>query len=210
MPIVQDSYYISDDDIIRLMNGLYQRSGSVIRHATGPNRGQIVKFLQPIDLKELEQAQDLGVKALQFVQQHKKGIGVTVSISIVASIGIWGYNKWKNHEQKVLNKFCIALQVYIEAIRTGNMDIDKIDNLMKTLQELKEHKNYDKISIQFTIEELEVLVSCIYEYTVKLVSDNAVELMDDELCVSGKENSNVVVNLQKYLKIQKKIFEVVA
>ena len=45
-----------------------------------------------------------------------------------------GYNKWKNHEPKVLKEFRVALKTYIDAIRNGNMDIDKINSTIINLQ----------------------------------------------------------------------------
>lgn len=72
MPVVQDAFFIPDDIATGLATGLYRRIGSVVRYAVGPNKGQIVKHLKPIDLKAAEEAQGLGVKALQFVKQHKK------------------------------------------------------------------------------------------------------------------------------------------
>lgn len=210
MAIAQDAFYIPDDIATGLATGLYRRIGSVVRYAVGPNKGQIVKHLQPIDLKAAEQAQGIGVRVLQFVQQHKKGVGIAAAGAAVVGVGLWGYSTWKNHEPKVLTEFRAALKVYIEAIRIGDMNIEKIDNLMKALEELKKHKNYDKISIQLTAEDLEVLVGRIHEYTIKLAKDNAVELTDDELCASDMESSFAIIDLQKYLKAQKRIFETVA
>ena len=57
-----------------------------------------------------------------------------------------------------------------------------------------------------TAEELEVLVGHIHDYTIKLAKDNAVELSEDELNL----NNGAIVNLQSYLKTQKRIFETVA
>ena len=129
MAIAQDAFYIPDDIATGLATGLYRRIGSVVRYAVGPNKGQIVKHLQPIDLKAAEQAQGLGAKALQFVQHHKKEVGIAAIGAAVVGVGIWGYNKWKNHEPKVLTEFRAALKTYIDAIRNGNMDIDKINGL---------------------------------------------------------------------------------
>lgn len=210
MAIAQDAFFIPDDIATGLATGLYRRIGSVVRYAVGPNKGQIVKHLQPIDLKVAEQAQGLGTKAIQFVQQHKKGVGIAAAGAAVVGLGVWGYTAWKNHEPKALTEFRAALKVYIEAIRTGDMSIEKIDNLMVALEELKKHKNYDKISIQLTTEELEVLVGRIYEYTVKLAKDNDVELTDDELAAAGNESNGAIIDLQKYLKTQKRIFEAAA
>lgn len=206
MAIVQDAFYIPDDIATGLATGLYRRIGSVVRYAVGPNKGQIVKHLQPIDLKAAEQAQGLGAKALQFVQHHKKEVGIAAVCAAVIGAGIWGYSKWKNHEPKVLTEFRAALKTYIDAIRNGSMDIDKINGLMKALEALKKHEDYEKISIQLSAEDLEVLVGRIYEYTIKLAADNAVELSDDEMNL----NNGAIINLESYLKAQKRIFETAA
>lgn len=206
MAIAQDAFYIPDDIATGLATGLYRRIGSVVRYAIGPNKGQIVKHLQPIDLKAAEQAQGVGAKALQFVQYHKKEVGICTACAAVIGLGIWGYNWWKNHEPKILTEFRSALKTYIDAIRNGNMDLDKINTLIKALEALKQHKDYEKICIQLTAEDLEVLVGRIYEYTIKLAQDNSVELSDEEL----RLNNGAIINLQSYLKAQKRIFEAVA
>lgn len=210
MAIAQDAFFIPDDIATGLATGLYRRIGSVVRYAIGPNKGQIVKHLQPIDLKAAEQAQGLGAKAIQFVANHKKEVGIAAIGVAIVGAGVWGYTAWKNHEPKVLTEFRATLKVYIEAIRTGDMSVEKIDALMVALEELKKHKNYDKISIQLTTEELEVLVGRIYNYTIKLAKDNNVELTDDELRTSRAKNTGTIINLQNYLKVQKRIFEATA
>lgn len=206
MAIAQDAFYIPDDIATGLATGLYRRIGSVVRYAVGPNKGQIVKHLQPIDLKAVEQAQGLGTKVLQFVQHHKKEVGIAAVGAAVIGAGIWGYNKLRNHEPKVLTEFRAALKTYIDAIRIGSMDIDKINSLMKALEALKKHKDYEKIKIQLSAEDLEVLVGRIYNYTIKLAADNAIELSNDELNL----NNGAIINLESYLKAQKRIFEAAA
>lgn len=42
MAIVQDAYNLTDDILMKILTGEYRRIGSVIRYATGPNKGQIV------------------------------------------------------------------------------------------------------------------------------------------------------------------------
>ena len=207
MPVVQDAFFIPEDIATGLATGLYRRIGSVVRYAVGPNKGQIVKHLKPIDLKTAEEAQGLGVKALQFVKEHKKGTIITVATAAVVGTGAFVYSKVKNREPKVVSDFRAALRVYIAAIREGNMDIEKINNMMNALEELKQHKNYDKISIQLTTDDLEVLVGRIYEYTIKLAKDNDIELSEDELQASNTKPSGTIINLQNYLKAQKRIFE---
>ena len=71
MAIVQDVFDIPDDIATGLATGVYRRIGSVVRYAVGPNKGQIVKHLKPVDIKNTEDAAvGLGEKALQFVKQH--------------------------------------------------------------------------------------------------------------------------------------------
>lgn len=210
MPVVQDAFYIPDDIATGLATGLYRRIGSVVRYTVGPNKGHIVKHLKPIDLKVAEEAQGIGVKALQFVKEHKKGTIITVAAAAIVGTGAFVYSKVKNHEPKVVTEFRTALRVYIDAIREGNMDIDIINNTMDALEELKQHKNYEKISIQLATKDLEVLVGRIYEYTIKLAKDNDVELPEDELRASHAKTVGTIINLQNYLKAQKRIFEATA
>lgn len=202
MAIAQDAYFIPDDIATGLATGIYRRIGSVVRWATGPNKGQIVKHLKPIDLPAAEQVQGVGAKALQFVKQHKKGTIIVVASAVAVGAGAWVCNKVKKHEPKVVTEFRASLKSYIDAIRKGEMDIDKINNLMSSLEALKADKNYSKISIQLTSEELDVLVGRIYEYTLKLASDNEIEIAADDL----EEEKDVIKNLQSYLKVQRRIF----
>ena len=181
MAIVQDAFFIPDDIATGLATGLYRRIGSVVRYAVGPNKGQIVKHLKPIDLKAAEQTQGVGAKALQFVKGHKKETIIGVVIVATIGTGTYIYNKVKNREPKVVTEFRASLRVYIDAIRSGDMDIEKINSLMNCLEQLKAHKDYEKISIQLTTEQIEVLVGRIYDYTVKLANDNNVELLEDEI-----------------------------
>lgn len=203
MPIVQDAYYIPDDIATGLITGIYARYGSIIRYATGPNRGQIVKHLVPVNVKAAEQAKSLGAKAIDFVVENRKAVGLAaVSVTIVG-VGVWAYTEWKKHEPKALTEFRSALRGYIDAVRGGNVDIEKIDALLFALDALKAHKRFEKISIQLTAEELDVLVSRICEYTIKLAADNDVELTADELAM----DDSTIINLQSYLNAQKRIFE---
>lgn len=105
-----------------------------------------------------------------------------------------------------MTEFRASLRVYIDAIRSGDMDIEKINSLMNCLEQLKAHKDYEKISIQLTTEQIEVLVGRIYDYTVKLANDNNVELLEDEIKHSGN-NADSIIDLQSYLRVQKRIFE---
>lgn len=209
MAIVQDTYDIPDDIATGLAIGLYRRIGSVIRYAAGPNKGQIVRQLTPVDMSmAMEAADGLGEKTLRFLKEHKKGTAIAVATVAVAGVGVIVCNKMNNYELKVVAEFRAALRAYIEAIREGDVDIDKIDRLMKALEQLTKHKDYKKICVQLSTEELEVLVGHIYNYTIKLAKDNKVELPLEKLNrVEMKDNDTIII-FQNYLKTQKKIFEI--
>ena len=78
------------------------------------------------------------------------------------------------------------------------------------MENLKEHKDYEKISIQLTSEDLGVLVGCIYEYTLKLAKDNDFVFKGEVLYIADMKDASTIINLQNYLKAQKKIFETVS
>jgi len=127
---------------------------------------------------------------------------------------VWGaFNRlkaWciKNHEPEVLTRFRASLKTYINGIRTGNLSVDSINDLMICLENLKKHKDYEKISIRLSTEELDVLIHRIYEYTEKMAKDNSIELTEDEL--NSQISDSTILNMQRYLKAQKRIFEKVS
>lgn len=208
MAIVQDAYDLTDDILMKILTGEYKRIGSVIRYATGPNKGQIVKHLKPIRLEAAQQAQGLGAKVIQFAKNNKKVlIVVGISTGIVAT-GFGIYEKIKNHEPVVVKNFRASLKTYLNGIREGNLSVDLINDLMTCLENLKKHKDYEKISIQLSTEELDVLVNRIFEYTEKLARDNSIELTEDDL--DDKISEGTILNLQRYLQAQKRIFETAA
>ncbi|TJX58547.1 hypothetical protein E8P77_21990 [Soehngenia saccharolytica] len=69
-----------------------------------------------------------------------------------------------------------------------------INDLMTCLENLRKHKDYEKISIRLSTEDLDVLVNRIFEYTEELAKDNSIELTEDELNVQISDGT--ILNLQ--------------
>lgn len=203
MAVVQEAFDIPADIMTKLLTGEYRRIGGVVRYAIGPKKGQIVKHLDPIDLKVAEQAQGFGAKALQFAKNNKKGLFVGAAITVVAAAGGYIYYKLKTREPAVITDFRFKLRIYIDEIRNGNLKLDTINDLMAALDVLKQHKDYEKYSIALSTDDLDVLVNRIYNYTIKLAEDNDVELTEKE----HSHSDNSILSLQNYLKAQKRIFE---
>lgn len=206
MAIVQEAFDIPADIMTKLLTGEYRRIGGVVRYAIGPEKGQIVKHLDPVDLKVTEQAQGISARILQFAKTNKKGLIIGGVIAGVVAAGGFIYYKVKTHEPEVVTQFRRALRTYIAEIRKGNLELDTINKLMLALDELKEHKDYEKFKITLSTEDLDTLVNRIYNYTIRLAENNKIELTEEEL---GRTD-NSILNLQNYLKTQKRIFETAA
>lgn len=206
MPIIQEAFDIPNDIMTKLSTGEYRRIGGVIRYATGPKKGQIVKHLEPIDLKSAQQAQSIGAKVIQFAKRNKKVLIVSgVAVAVVAGVS-FVYCKVKNREPEVVTTFRSELKTYIEEVRTGTLKLSSIENLLSALEAVKSHKNSSNIIIELSTEELDVLVNRIYEYTKSLAEMNEYHLNAEDL----EKYDDSMGNLQSYLTVQKQIFETAA
>lgn len=206
MAVVTESFDIPMDIMTKLATGEYRRIGSVVRVAIGPNKGRIVKNLEPVKMEQADQIQKVGSKIMQVAKNRKKELIIGALVTGAITVGGVVYHKIKSREPEVVQNYHAALRDYIDDVRSGKLNMESINCLMDSLEELKQNNNYEKIKIELTTEELNVLVNRIYEYTIKLAKDNSVDLTDNELSSSD----NILLNLQKYLLAQKHIFELAA
>lgn len=203
MPVIQEAFYIPPDIATGIATGLYRRLGGVVRYATGPHKGQIVKHLKPVDIPVAEEATGLVAKVAKFAKSNKKTLIIGgVAVAVVGG-GTAIYYGVKNHEPAVVADFRKALSQYIEAIRNGTMEVEKINLLMNALEKMKQHKDFDKFVIKLSAEDFDILVNRIHDYTIKLAQDNNYDITDE----NESAGDNTIINLQNYLKIQKSIFE---
>ena len=206
MAVVTESFDIPIDIMTKLATGEYRRIGGVVRVAIGPNKGRIVKHLEPVKMEQADQIQKVGSKIMQVAKNRKKELIIGALVTGTITVGGVVYHKIKSRQPEVVQNYHAALRDYIDDVRSGKLSMESINCLMDSLEELKQNNNYEKIKIELTTEELSVLVNRIYEYTIKLAKDNSVDLADDELSSSD----NILLNLQKYLLAQKHIFELAA
>ncbi len=206
MPIIQEAFDIPNDIMTKLLTGEYRRIGGIIRYATGPNKGQIVKHLEPIDLKPAQQVKSIGAKVIQFAKRNKKVLIVGGVAVAAVTVGSFVYCKVKNREPEVVTTFRSELKTYIEEVRTGTLKLSSIENLLSALEAVKSHKDSSNIIIELSTEELDVLVNRIYEYTKSLAEMNEYPLNAEDI----KKYDDSVDNLQSYLTVQKQIFETAA
>lgn len=206
MAVVTESFDIPMDIMTKLATGEYRIIGGVVRVAIGPNKGRIVKHLEPVKMEQADQIQKVGSKIMQVAKNRKKELIIGALVTETITVGGVVYHKIKSRQPEVVQNYHAALRDYIDDVRSGKLSMESINCLMDSLEELKQNNNYEKIKIELTTEELSVLVNRIYEYTIKLAKDNSVDLADDELSSSD----NILLNLQKYLLAQKHIFELAA
>ena len=206
MAVVTESFDIPMDIMTKLATGEYRRIGGVVRVAIGPNKGRIVKHLEPVKMEQADQIQKVGSKIMQVAKNRKKELIIGALVTGTITVGGVVYHKIKSRQPEVVQNYHAALRDYIDDVRSGKLSMESINCLMDSLEELKQNNNYEKIKIELTTKELSVLVNRIYEYTIKLAKDNSVDLADDELSSSD----NILLNLQKYLLAQKHIFELAA
>ena len=206
MPIIQEAFDIPNDIMTKLLTGEYRRIGGVIRYATGPKKGQIVKHLEPIDLKSAQQAQSIRAKVIQFAKRNKKVLIVSGVAVAIVTVGSFVYCKVMNREPEVVTTFRSELKTYIEEVRTGTLKLTSIENLLSALEAVKSHKDSSNIIIELSTEELDVLVNRIYEYTKCLAEMNEYHLNAEDL----EKYDDSMDNLYSYLTVQKQIFETAA
>jgi len=204
MLVIQEAFYIPPDIATGIATGLYRRHGGVIRYAAGPHKGQIVKHLMSMDIPVAEEATGLAAKVIKFAKNNKKALIIVVTAAAVIGGGTAIYYGIRNHESAVVTDFKKALFHYIEAIRNGTMDIEKIKCLMEAIKKTEQHKDFDKFIIKLSAEDFDILVKRIHDYTMKLAQDNNLDFMDE----NENDGDNTIISLQKYLKIQKSLFEV--
>ena len=203
--VVQVNFNIPPEIDAGLLAGVYQRIGDVIRYATGPKKGQIVMHLKPIDTAVAEEAKGLAQKAFAFVRANKNGLIIcAIAVGVTVISGFFWY-KFKTHEPKIVIEFKLQLSNYIEAIRIGSLAIEDIDSLLLTLNEIKKRKDYDKIIVKLSVEELYLLLNCLNQYTIKLAEANSVEINEDE--INPKKEDDVIQLFERHLNTQKRIFE---
>jgi len=209
MPIVQEAFDIPGDIAMKILTGEYKRVGGVVRHAIGSNKGQIVKHLNPVDLKVAKDAQGVVSKALHFAKNNKKTLIIFAVCTSIGTVGAGIYYKIKNTEPVVIKEFKKEFSEYLNAIRTAKLSEDIIDAMQLSLKNLKSNKDYEKFQIQLSSKDLDTITSRLFEYTKKLAADNNIEL-DNNNQFGDTLDSDKIIIFEHYLNLQKKIFRTVA
>ena len=206
--IIQESFFIPDEIVQGTLDGLYERFGGIIRYAKGSKKGEIFKHLQPVDTKAEETTKELQPNVIGLANAHPVATITILAVSaVVSALAISGVAFWVKEIRipREIKNFRKKLTDYIEAIRNGHLTTEQIDSLLLSIEKLKLRKDFNEISIQLSVSQMFELIQCLNKYTNNLIRNNAVAIDEIEYCSTTSDNT--VICLEKYLTIQKKVFE---
>lgn len=217
MAVIQPNLYIPDAIYAGLISGQYVRYGGVVRNAA---TGAIVKQLKEIPGKDdvTEQALSLSKKAGNLLKTSK-GKYILVGIGAAAVVGIAAYVIQKKNSEKTstdetsqaevpqcVRDYNEALSEYLDAINSRELDDERIDRLVRCIEEVQEENEKGTIAIEFSPKQLTETTSIIVKYTKALAEANEKPLA--VLDVDANQSSEEMLNVFQFcLKEQKKIFE---
>jgi len=190
MTIVQESFYIPTEIEKEIFKGEYKRFGGVVRN----DKGEIVKHLKTVNNSKV-------------VLQHVlKNINTYIQIGMLAETGVRSYIRAKRKKPDAVLKFRESLRYYLKVVRNGRLTLDIISDLIERLDELKSSPDFREINIVLSMEDLDILLNQIYEFTKKLAADNEIELNNIEK-ETHQQFTNLIVTLKHHLETQKYIFQ---
>ena len=204
MPIQQIAYDIPNDIALGIAKGMYKRFGGVVRNA---DTGAIVKHLKEVPVPEKK----AGNAVLQAVKNHPVAtIGIGLAVAAGTAGTAYYVSKKEERELKKNSPKCVVefdktLKKYLKAVRKGTLQEKDIDDLLKSIDEVRTLGDEEHIRLDLSSGELKQLVNMIYDYTKRLAKANDVKL--DRF---KSRSHDPIVDLEGYLKIQKEIFKEVA
>ena len=96
MEVVTEAFDIPMDIMTKLATGEYRRLGGVVRVAIGPNKGQIVKHLDPIKIEQVAQNKNVVTKVIEFSKKNRKVIIIGTAVAGTMVAGNFVHQKIKN------------------------------------------------------------------------------------------------------------------
>ena len=172
---------------------------------------KVRKHIPRAKIEKADKAPEIKNGVLQVIKDHKVVVVVVGVVAAVAGVGTYAYQNWKENKreetEKRIEDFRKALQEYLNASRTGNLNTKVVDDLLKSLDELEEKKLGKDIELTIPAAQLAELINSIFTYTESLAKANEFKAKVKKP-KSGTNGS--IVSLKSYLEIQKQILESVA
>lgn len=181
--------------------------------------GRIVKHLREIALPD---ADDVVGRAGAITKKLTQSIHLTdlrliagaIVVGVVAIGGTVYYLSRKSKRPRPgvpepVTNYNAALTSYIKAVQDGSLDAEIIERLISALDAGKEYADDGRIVLDSSTEQAEQLVNLVIDYTKQLTQANSVEFGDlEEHSLDSDESP--IIDMRRYLDVQRKIFNDVA
>lgn len=198
--IVKAKLDIPKEYVKDIASGTIDISKAVLRNV---DSGKIVKHTDLfVDNKDTAKGviKNVGVKNLGIA-------GIVVGSIALVGFGVYKIVKIFNKDKEIKMPKCIKefhkkLNKYLEEANKGILNVDSIDDVLKTIDEIEKLKD-PSIKIDFSTKEVRNLLNSIYKFTTKLNKEDKNNKIHFK--APSKNSNDNVVCLKDYLKYQKEL-----
>lgn len=225
MPIIQVAYDVPPEIYEGLATGTFKRFGSVVRdssHITAHLK-EVPFIKEGVDTGKLQIAkatesasseiQRAGKTIIEVAKKHKYAlIGIGFLVAAGTAYGIYtlvnNHNKQKTEGSKIeacAERFNVALNAYIDAIKQGNLQTSVLDNLIGSLDEIEKNQENGEVTVEISTNQLSTLLFILSHYTQRLAAANGISLREFDVA-----EDRSIISLRPYLEKQREIMKAVS
>jgi hypothetical protein len=187
-----------------LLTGALNRSGTVVRDTAG----RIVAHLPEISIPEPNE--DAVAAAARILTKRFVIAGlVTLALVGTGTAVVAIVRKRKLALPECAKDFNDALRAYLEAVHNQSLDAEIVDRLIADLGAIKAYSANGNITVDFSAEQYETLLQVVIDYTRRLAQANSIDL-DESPELTSTSTDAPVVDLRRYLEVQRRLFSDVA
>ena len=193
---------IPDELVGGFLSGSVEIAKAVVRDNSN---GRIIKHIP------LNNDMDLADQAREALKNKGvlAGAGVALTVLVVGGVAFFisSRKKKKAKEQapECVMRFNEKFRVYLEEAKSGELNVETIDNLLAELDEIEANQGTD-VKIDFSTGELKTMLTQIFKFTQELAEAKNTSASD--LNSPSDDSESNIVYLRDYLLLQKKIVEI--
>jgi len=198
MPVVPIYLDIDEKTYTGVKAGIYELYGL----AKNVDNKRVAKHIPAV----ADVAKEGASKAIDFVRLHQKGTIIAGGILVVGGTiaGTVGYVTHRKR-RKLDKQFGIALQEYLDAARSGTLNIDILNTLISSIEAIEKNNPKKAINLNISAAQFSDLINCIFDFTKRLAEANNINTrFINRPKYFQKKTAD---DLKYYLNMQKQIFE---
>lgn len=211
MVVVQVGLELPDDIQEGIAKGILRMSGSVVRKV---DSGAIVRHLKEVNIHKGKDSHIFSLKKVsEIISNVSPKTKLIVGSSIILGVATTGayytvkkIKKKKRTDHNVINQFNHSLLQYIVAAKNKRLTPNIIKALEDSMNIIMDINSDIDFNVVIDSQKIKDFVDLIYHYTRDLAEINLEEIQEIKRTNQDGTKSNIV-DLQKYLQVQKKIFE---